>query len=86
MAELEYRLIQDRQKKPLVTLESPLGNGQEIYPDTLRSLAAELTKIADEADARDMGKGYFPAIKQRSFDQGKRLEPSAKCGGCPREH
>ena len=57
MNSLEYRLVQDRHKKPLVMIESALGNGQEIYPDTLRSLAAALTKIADEAEARDMGKG-----------------------------
>lgn len=67
MRELEYRLIQDRDKKPLVMLESPLGNGQEIYPDALRRLAAELSKMADEADARDMGKGYFPARKTTQY-------------------
>ena len=61
MAELEYRLIQDRHRKPLVMIDSSLGNGLEIYPETLRQLAAELVRIADEAEARDMGKGYFPA-------------------------
>lgn len=67
MADLEYRLIQDRYKKPLVMLESPLGNGQEVYPDALRRLAAELVKIADEAEARDMGKGYFPRRNTTQF-------------------
>lgn len=67
MTSLEYRLIQDRNKKPLVLLESQLGNGKEIYPDALRRLAAELSKIADEAEARDMGKGYFPARKTTQF-------------------
>jgi hypothetical protein len=67
MRELEYRLIQDRDMKPLVMLESPLGNGQEIYPESLRRLAAELAKIADEAEAQDMGKGYFPARKTTQF-------------------
>ena len=67
MAGLEYRLIQDRHQKPLVMPESSLGNGQEIHPDALRRLAAELVKIADEADARDMGKGYFPARKTTQF-------------------
>jgi len=52
MNSLEYRLVQDRHKKPLVMIESALGNGQEIYPDTLRSLAAALTKIADESVLR----------------------------------
>jgi hypothetical protein len=60
MKNLEYRLIQDRHKKPLVVIDSPLGNGQEIYPDALRKLAAALLKIADESEARDMGKYYSP--------------------------
>lgn len=67
MRALEYRLIQDRNKKPLVMLDSPLGNGQEVYPDDLRRLAAELMKIAEEADAKDMGKGYFPTRKTTQF-------------------
>ncbi len=67
MNSLEYRLVQDRHKKPLVMIESALGNGQEIYPDTLRSLAAALTKIADEAEARDMGKGYIPSRETTWF-------------------
>ena len=58
MKELEYRLIQDRHKKPLVMIESSLGNGQELHPDQLRSLAAALVMIATEAEERDMGKGY----------------------------
>ena len=58
---LEYRLIQDRHKKPLVMIESSLGNGQELHPDQLRSLAAALAKIAAEAEKRDMGKGYCPS-------------------------
>ena len=60
MKKLEYRLIQDRHKKPLVVIDSPLGNGQEIYPDALRKLAAALLKIADESEARDRGKYYSP--------------------------
>ena len=67
MNSLEYRLVQDRHKKPLVMIESALGNGQEIYPDTLRSLAAALTKIADEAEARDMVKGYIPSRETTQF-------------------
>ena len=67
MNSLEYRLVQDRHKKPLVMIESALGNGQEIYPDTLRSLAAALTKIADEAEARDMVKGYIPSRETTRF-------------------
>lgn len=40
---------------------------QEIYPDTLRSLAAALIKIAAESEARDMGKGYCPARETIRF-------------------
>lgn len=61
MKKLEYRLIQDRHKQPLIMLESSLGNGQELHPDQLRSLAAALVKIAAEAESRDMGKGYCPS-------------------------
>lgn len=67
MGTLEYRLLQDRHKKPLVVIESALGSGQEIYPDTLRSLAAALIKIAAESEARDMGKGYSPVRNRVSF-------------------
>ncbi len=67
MGTLEYRLLQDRHKKPLVVIESALGSGQEIYPDALRSLAAALIKIAAESEARDMGKGYSPVRNRVSF-------------------
>ena len=67
MNALEYCLLQDRHKKPLVVIESALGNGQEIYPETLRSLAVALIKIADESEARNMGKGYCPARETTQF-------------------
>ena len=47
---LAYKLSKDTRKRPLVVLESPLGNGQEIIPDDLRRLAVCLARIADEAD------------------------------------
>lgn len=56
--ELNYTLCRDRYNQPLVTLDSPLGNGQEITPDSLRRLAHELREIADRADASNVGKGY----------------------------
>lgn len=67
MKELEYRLIQDRHRKPLVIIESAVGNGMEIYPDQLRSLAATLVRIATEAEGRDMGKGYRPLRETTQF-------------------
>jgi len=57
---LEYTLCRAADHEPLVVLQSPLGHGQEIRPAALRALAAELTKIADMADAKDMGCGYMP--------------------------
>jgi hypothetical protein len=58
---LECTLCRAADKGPLVVLHSPLGNGQEIRPEALRYLAAELAKIADLADAKDMGRDYMPA-------------------------
>lgn len=50
---LVYRFCADRFGKPLVQLESPLGNGQEIYPDELRRLAELLRQLADDSDKAD---------------------------------
>ena len=67
MRELKYTLCRDRHGQPLVKLDSPLGNGQEICPDSLRRLAAVLASIAAEADVKDMGKAYAPATKSTEF-------------------
>jgi hypothetical protein len=67
MKTLEYKLIQDRHKKPLITVESSIGNGQELCPNELRNLAAALAKIADEAEKRDMGKGYHPSKRTTTY-------------------
>lgn len=67
MRELQYRLIRDRHNQPLVSLESPLGNGQEISPHKLRNLAYALIEIATEAEGRDMGKGYLPMNLTREY-------------------
>lgn len=53
MRTLCYKLCKDRNKQPLVVLESPLGNGQEISPDALRRLAECLNRIAEEAEKVD---------------------------------
>ena len=55
---LEYTLCRSNENKPLVTLNSPLGNGQELNSDALRRLAHELCRLADLADAQDMGRAY----------------------------
>lgn len=57
---LAYTLCQDRHGQPLITLDSPLGNGQEIHPDDLRVLGQALLNIADLAEKKDMGKAYRP--------------------------
>lgn len=53
---LNYRLCEDRSGAPLVALDSPMGNGQDFYPDNLRSLASALLMIADEAERTKIGK------------------------------
>jgi hypothetical protein len=60
---LEYRLVRTRNNTPLVTLDSPLGNGQEIEPAGLRALAAALVKIATEAEGQDTHAKHFRATK-----------------------
>jgi hypothetical protein len=53
---LNYRLRENRNGTPLVALDSPIGNGQDFYPDNLRSLASALLMIADEAERAKIGK------------------------------
>ena len=57
MRELEYKITKAADGGPLVELRSPMGNGQEIRPDALRSLASRLEAIAEEADAWSKAKG-----------------------------
>jgi hypothetical protein len=64
---LEYRIVKTYDDKPLVVLESPLGNGQEIRPASLRALAAALIAIADEADRKPMGRGYMPTKAKTEY-------------------
>ena len=56
MKRLEYRLCKDRHGEPLVTLDSPMGNGQDIYPANLRALANALLKVADAAEQTKLSK------------------------------
>jgi hypothetical protein len=64
LKELEVRLTEDRFKKPLVVIESSLGNGREMYPDQLRALAAALCVAADEADGLVLSKKHSTNIKR----------------------
>jgi hypothetical protein len=64
---IEYKLLRDRNQQPLVEIESSLGNGTEIHPARLRELAAALILIADEAEQRDMGKGYAAIRKTKQY-------------------
>jgi len=63
MRELTVTLCLDRHGEPLVTLESPLGFGQDMAPESLRSLAAALLDIADLADHQPRGKHYRQVSK-----------------------
>ncbi len=56
MKRLVYRLYKDRNGVPLVTLDSPMGNGQDIYPANLRALASALLEIADAAERVKLGR------------------------------
>ncbi|QBR04410.1 hypothetical protein [Paraburkholderia pallida] len=56
MKRLEYRLCRDQHGAPLVTLDSPMGNGQDIYPDRLRALAKALLEVADQAELTKLGR------------------------------
>lgn len=56
MKRLEYRLCKDRNGAPLVTLDSPMGNGQDIYPANLRALANALLEVADAAEQTKLGR------------------------------
>lgn len=50
MKRLEYRLCKDRHGDPLVTLDSAMRNGQDIYPANFRALAKALLEAADAAE------------------------------------
>jgi hypothetical protein len=56
MKRLEYRLGKDRNGAPLVTIDSPMGNGHDICPANLRALANALLEIADEAERVKFGR------------------------------
>ena len=64
---LEYRIVKAADGRALAILESSLGNGHEIRPDALRSLSAALLRIADEADAKNMGRGYVQTKSQTTY-------------------
>jgi hypothetical protein len=56
MKRLEYRLCKDRTGAPLVTLDSPMGSGQDIYPANLRALASALLEVANAAEGTKLGR------------------------------
>ncbi len=59
LRKIEYSLCRTMDNKPLVTIDSPLGNGQEFEPLSLRNLAAALLKIAEDSEKNDLGKHYI---------------------------
>ncbi|MGF6858216.1 hypothetical protein [Paraburkholderia sp. CI3] len=60
---LEYTLCRTHQGTSLVTLDSPLGNGQEIKPDTLRALAYALLDVAAQAERQEPGGKHYRSRK-----------------------
>jgi hypothetical protein len=61
---LEVTLTRDRHEKPLVVIESSIGNGYEVAPAQLRALAAVLLRVADDAEARPTKGRYFMRQKR----------------------
>jgi hypothetical protein len=61
---LEYTLCRTHRGTPLVTLDSPLGNGQEIKPDTLRALALALLDVAAQAEQQEPGGKHYRSRKR----------------------
>lgn len=47
---LKVKVVQDRFQRNLVALENPPGEGAELYPKSLRLLAAALLQAADDCE------------------------------------
>lgn len=60
---LGYTLCRTYHGTPLVTLDSPMGNGQEINPDTLRALAYALLDVAVQAEQQELGSKHYRTRK-----------------------
>lgn len=60
---LEYSLCRTYRGTPVVTLDSPLGNGQEIDPNTLRALAYALLDVAAQAEQQELGSKHYRTRK-----------------------
>jgi hypothetical protein len=60
---LEHTLCRTHQGTPLITLDSPLGNGQEIKPDALRALAYALLHVAAQAEQQEPGCKHYRSRK-----------------------
>lgn len=61
---LQVTLTRDRFDKPLVVIESSIGNGFDRSPNQLRALAAALLKAADDADLMPTKGRAFMAAKR----------------------
>ncbi|MGF6877269.1 hypothetical protein [Paraburkholderia sp. MM5477-R1] len=61
---LEYTLCRTHQGTPLITLDSPLGNGQENKPDTLRALAYALLDVATQAEQQEPSRKHYRSRKR----------------------
>lgn len=56
---LHVCLGQDRERRPLVTLQELIGGAGDYSPADLRVIADKLRAIADDAEAQPMGKRSF---------------------------
>jgi hypothetical protein len=56
---LDASLTRTFDGKPLAVVDGLPGGGAELTPPQLRALAATLIRIADDAEARPMGKHFL---------------------------
>jgi hypothetical protein len=70
--EINASLTRTFDGKPLAVVDGLPGGSAELTPAQLRLLAATLLRIADDAEARPMGKHFMR--KARNYD----LDPTAE--------
>jgi hypothetical protein len=56
---LDANLTRTFDGRPLAVIDGLPGGGAELTPPQLRALAATLLRIADDAEARPMGKHFL---------------------------
>jgi hypothetical protein len=63
MRTLSAKLCRTYTGAPLATVEGLPGGSADLTPEQLRALAEALRRIADDADARPMGRAYLAVFR-----------------------